>query len=143
MLRFPRWDDWVPEDRLRKLTDDNKELAKNLKKEMDSLRQRAAPKATTASSKKKHAGSDLSSGRGSEERHSSVPATSRGQKRGRDYEIEKVGDNLSHFDVHSLSSEDPGLVSYLEPYSKRPKTTTRLFPRSKSSSTYARSPCFI
>lgn len=88
----PRWDDWVPQDRLRKLTDENKELAQNLKKEMDALRQRTAPpKAPTTSTKKKAAGSDLSSGRGSEERHSSLPATGRGQKRGRDYEIEKVG----------------------------------------------------
>lgn len=88
----PRWDDWVPQDRLRKLTDENKELAQNLKKEMDALRQRTAPpKAITTSTKKKAAGSDLSSGRGSEERHSSLPATGRGQKRGRDYEIEKVG----------------------------------------------------
>lgn len=83
------WDDWVPQDRLRKLNDENRELAKNLKKEMDHLRQRAAPKATNASSKKKAAGSDLSSTRGSEERNSSVPATGRGQKRGRDFEIEK------------------------------------------------------
>ena len=88
----PRWDDWVPQDRLRKLTDENKELAQNLKKEMDALRQRTAPpKAPATSTKKKAAGSDLSSGRGSEERHSSLPATGRGQKRGRDYEIEKVG----------------------------------------------------
>ncbi|SLM33405.1 histone acetylase complex subunit [Lasallia pustulata] len=84
------WDDWVPQDRLRKLTDENKELAQNLKKEMDALRHRTAPpKAPATSIKKKAAGSDLSSGRGSEERHSSLPATGRGQKRGRDYEIEK------------------------------------------------------
>ena len=85
------WDDWVPQDRLRKFTEENKELAKSLKKEKDSHRQRTAPKAVTVASKKKAAGSDLSSNRGSEERHSSVPVTGRGQKRGRDYEIEKVG----------------------------------------------------
>ena len=47
------------------------------------------PKAAAASAKKKAAGSDLSSTRGSEERHA-TPVTGRGQKRGRDYEIEKV-----------------------------------------------------
>ena len=67
---------------------------------MDLLRQRSAPKAT-ASTKKKTAGSDLSSTRGSEERHSSVPVTGRGQKRGRDFEIEKVGDDS--FVLHSSS----------------------------------------
>ncbi|KAI9869897.1 MAG: Esa1p-associated factor [Pleopsidium flavum] len=87
------WDDWVPQDRLRKLTDENKQLAQDLKHESDAAhRQRTAPtKATPASTKKKAAGSDLSSTRGSEERNSSVPATGRGLKRGRDFEIEKVG----------------------------------------------------
>lgn len=99
----------MPQDRLRKLNDENRELAKNLKKEMDHLRQRAAPKATNASSKKKAAGSDLSSTRGSEERNSSVPATGRGQKRGRDFEIEKVGDVSSPSMSSSVSSQDLSL----------------------------------
>ncbi|MCJ1372449.1 Esa1p-associated factor [Loxospora ochrophaea] len=98
------WDDWVNQDRLRKFTDENKELAQNLKKDMDSQRQRAAPKGPPTSSRKKAAGSDLSSTRGSEERHSSVPITGRGQKRGRDYEIEKVGNRLST--THSSSSPE-------------------------------------
>ncbi|MCJ1389598.1 Esa1p-associated factor [Xylographa bjoerkii] len=83
------WDDWVSGDRVRKLTDENKELAQNLKKDLDALRKPAPQKITN--SKKKTAGSDLSSNRGSEERQSSAPATGRGQKRGRDNEIEKVG----------------------------------------------------
>jgi mortality factor 4-like protein 1 len=58
-------------------------------KETDAARQRTIPK-TTAAPKKKVAGSELSSAQGSEERHSSLPATGRGQKRGRDLEIEKV-----------------------------------------------------
>ena len=45
-------------------------------------------KTTAQATKKKAAGSDLSSARGSEER--STPVTGRGQKRGRDFEIEKV-----------------------------------------------------
>lgn len=79
------WDDWVPQDRLRKLTDENKELASNLKKEMEAQRRAAKPPMSTVASGKKRAfGSDLagSSARGSEER-SSVPL-SRGIKRTRD-----------------------------------------------------------
>lgn len=83
------WDDWVSQDRLRKLTDENKELASNLKKDMDALRNRNAK--PSVSHKKKVVGTD-SSLRGSEERHSSVAAAvpPRGQKRNRDWETEKV-----------------------------------------------------
>ena len=88
---MPSWDDWVPQDRIRKMNEDNKALAANLKFEMDKL---LRPKAVAASNKKKAAGSDLSSNRGSEERHA-TPITGRGQKRGRDYEIEKVREQLS------------------------------------------------
>lgn len=96
----------MPQDRLRKLNDENRELAKNLKKEMDNLRQRASTKAIATSSKKKAAGSDLSSTRGgSEERHSSVPAAGRG-KRGRDFDFDKVGKVTSPFGVSSVSSRD-------------------------------------
>ena len=97
-----RWDDWVSGDRVRKLTDENKELAQNLKKDLDALRKPAPQK--IANSKKKNAGSDLSSNRGSEERQSSAPATGRGQKRGRDNEIEKVGSlNFSSLTSSPLS----------------------------------------
>ena len=95
------------------MNEDNKALAANLKFEMDKL---LRPKAVAASNKKKAAGSDLSSNRGSEERHA-TPITGRGQKRGRDYEIEKVreklpskfGDPLSSsygYDGKSLALED-------------------------------------
>lgn len=57
--------------------------------------QRPAKPSISAASKKKTAGSDLSSTRGSEERHASLPATGRGQKRGRDNDIEKASDPLS------------------------------------------------
>ena len=87
---MPSWDDWVPQDRIRKMNEDNKALAANLKFEMDKL---LRPKAVAASNKKKAAGSDLSSNRGSEERHA-TPTTGRGQKRGRDYEIEKVREKI-------------------------------------------------
>jgi hypothetical protein len=76
------WDDWVQQDRLRKLTDENKELALALRREVDATFRKSLQKASS----KKRGGSD--SGRGSEERGSSVPG--RGTKRGRDNEIEKV-----------------------------------------------------
>lgn len=83
---FHRWDDWVPSDRLRKINDENLALAKTLRGQMDELRKTNAPKSV----KKRSADSDLSSTRGSEDRQMSAATTGRGQKRGRDYEIEKV-----------------------------------------------------
>ncbi len=85
-LETGSWDDWVTQERIRKFTEENKELAANLKAEMEKLHN--PPKLKAALAKKKAAGSDLSSTRGSEERL--TPVTGRGQKRGRDYEIEKV-----------------------------------------------------
>ena len=84
------WDDWVPQDRLRKLTDDNKELAANLRRELTQQLQPKSAAKPAATSKSRKQGSELGSGRGSEERHSSVPAGGRGTKRGRDNDIEKV-----------------------------------------------------
>ncbi|EOA90580.1 Esa1p-associated factor [Exserohilum turcicum] len=77
------WDDWVPEDRLRKLTPENRELANNLRHEM--LAAQRAARAQPAPAKKKAQGSV----RGSEERQSSVTAAPRGQKRVRDNDLEK------------------------------------------------------
>jgi mortality factor 4-like protein 1 len=86
------WDDWVPQDRLRKLTDDNRELANNLKRDLVQTQPtRTSAKPAGSSRKGKGQGSDLGSGRGSEERHSSVPAGGRGTKRGKDNDVEKVG----------------------------------------------------
>jgi hypothetical protein len=87
-----RWDDWVPQERLRKFTDENKELASNLKKDMDAQRRAASKPLTVQSSKKRVLGSDLaSSARGSEDRSSVAPQAPRGTKRGRDVEgIDKV-----------------------------------------------------
>lgn len=84
----------MPEDRLRKLNDENKGLATHLRNEFMAL-QRPAKPSISAATKKKTAGSDLSSTRGSEERHASLPATGRGQKRARDNDIEKASDPLS------------------------------------------------
>ncbi|RMJ28145.1 hypothetical protein PHISP_00999 [Aspergillus sp. HF37] len=76
------WDDWVPQERLKKFTEENRELATTLRREVEaSLRRPTKP-----SSRRKTGGSDRSSARGSEERQSSAP---RGTKRNRDSEIEK------------------------------------------------------
>ncbi|KAF2214604.1 hypothetical protein CERZMDRAFT_110225 [Cercospora zeae-maydis SCOH1-5] len=64
------WDDWVPQERLRKFTDENKELAQNLKKDMDAQRRAASG----------------ISARGSEDRSSVAPPPPRGTKRSRDVE---------------------------------------------------------
>lgn len=79
-----RWDDWVSTDRLRKFTDENRELATTLRREAESAFRQRNAKPTS----KRRGGSDRSSARGSEERQLSVPG--RGTKRGRDNEIEKV-----------------------------------------------------
>ena len=87
------WDDWVPQERLRKLTEENKELASNLKKDMDAQRRATTGKPLPTSVKKRAYGSDLtgSSARGSEDRSSAVPQAPRGTKRGREIEgIDKV-----------------------------------------------------
>ncbi|KAF2829701.1 NuA4 histone acetyltransferase complex, Eaf3/MRG15 subunit [Ophiobolus disseminans] len=78
------WDDWVPENRLRKLSPENRELANNLRHEM--LAQQRAARAQPQPVKKKAQGS----ARGSEERQTSVAAAApRGQKRMRDNDLEK------------------------------------------------------
>lgn len=94
----------MPEDRLRKLNDENKGLATHLRNEFMAL-QRPAKPSISAATKKKTAGSDLSSTRGSEERHASLPATGRGQKRGRDNDIEKASEPLSLDQRRSSSRE--------------------------------------
>ncbi|RMY76921.1 hypothetical protein D0863_01653 [Hortaea werneckii] len=85
------WDDWVPQERLRKFTDENKELASNLKKEMDAQRRATTGKPLPASTKKRVYGSDAagSSARGSEDRSSVAPQPPKGTKRGRT-EIEGI-----------------------------------------------------
>ena len=84
------WDDWVPQDRVRKFTDENKELAAQLHTQMKILQQKA-PKSVTKKGGRTNGGSDFSSARGSEERTASVAAQSgRGPRRNRDYDLEHV-----------------------------------------------------
>ncbi|KAK4135666.1 hypothetical protein BT67DRAFT_355466, partial [Trichocladium antarcticum] len=89
------WDDWVPQDRVRKFTDENKDLASQLLAQFKMLQSGKAAK----QSKKvgggggagRATGSDMSSARGSEERTASAAAaTGRGPRRARDYELEQV-----------------------------------------------------
>ena len=67
-------------DRIRKFTEENKELAKTLKRDLDAARK---PAPTKVVGTKKRGASDNNSNRGSEERQNSLPATGRG-RRGRD-----------------------------------------------------------
>ncbi|KAH6666495.1 MRG-domain-containing protein [Plectosphaerella plurivora] len=78
------WDDWVAVDRIRKFTEQNKELAAQLQSQMRSLQ-----KSTSKLPKKGLRANGTESARGSEERTSSF--LSRGPARGRtrDYELEQ------------------------------------------------------
>ncbi|KAE9375476.1 MRG-domain-containing protein [Stipitochalara longipes BDJ] len=79
------WDDWVPQDRVRKFTPENKELAAQLHNQMKLLQK----KPTKTGIKRNANGSDFSSARDSEERMGSVAATGRGgPRRNRDYDLE-------------------------------------------------------
>lgn len=87
------WDDWVPQERIRKFTDENKELAANLRRDMEVHRAAAAKSAAPLSAKRRPFGSGAagSSNRGSEDRSSAAPSGPRGTKRSRDIEgIDKV-----------------------------------------------------
>ena len=77
----------MPPERLKKFTEENLQIAANLKMQMDELRREKDPKLAL---KKKKGDSDFSSNRGSEDRQIHTNAGGRGQKRGRDIEAEKV-----------------------------------------------------
>jgi hypothetical protein len=86
------WDDWVPQDRIRKFTDDNRALAAQLQA---AARARAASGGSKSAKKAigKAVGggdSEMSSARGSEERGALNSYAGRGPRRGRDYELESV-----------------------------------------------------
>ncbi len=89
------WDDWVPQDRVRKFTDENKDLAAQLLAQFKMLQsgktaKQSAKKTGPATSSRPN-GSDMSSARGSEERTAAAAATTgRGPRRARDYELEQV-----------------------------------------------------
>ncbi|KAK7753763.1 hypothetical protein SLS62_004128 [Diatrype stigma] len=106
------WDDWVTADRIRKFTDDNKQLASQLRAQATMRTQghghSKAGAGALASAKKAggpggKAGSEMSSARGSEERAAgSSSFAGRGPRRGRDYELESVRPIFSSFPYPSV-----------------------------------------
>lgn len=83
------WDDWVPQDRVRKFTDENKELASQLMAQFKMLQSGKAGKQARKSARA--IDSDFGSTRGSEERMAGGPIQSgRGPRRARDYDLEHV-----------------------------------------------------
>lgn len=100
-----RWDDWVPAERLRKHNDENLKQAHHLRTQAEEAR------GITKVAKTKKLESDFSSNRGSEDRQVTGNATGRGQKRGRDFEIEKVCRSVC-FHCFTLSCQ-PGLKTAL------------------------------
>ncbi|KAL3295353.1 keratinolytic protein [Colletotrichum asianum] len=79
------WDDWVSIDRIRKFTEENKELASQLHAQMKDLRQKSSAKAP----KKGARANGTDSARGSEERTAGVAASGRGPRRARDFDLEQ------------------------------------------------------
>jgi mortality factor 4-like protein 1 len=80
------WDDWVSIDRIRKFTDENKELASQLHAQMKNLQQKNAKVP-----KKGGRPNGTDSARGSEERTAGVATQGgRGVRRARDYDLEQV-----------------------------------------------------
>ncbi|OLN86667.1 Chromatin modification-related protein eaf3-like protein 1 [Colletotrichum chlorophyti] len=80
------WDDWVSIDRIRKFTEENKELASQLHAQMKDLRQKSSAKAPKKGGIRANG---TESARGSEERTAGVAATGRGPRRARDFDLEQ------------------------------------------------------
>src|SRR6185312_4901873 len=80
------WDDWVSVDRIRKFTEQNKELAAQLHVQMRNLQ-----KSSAKAPKKGGRMNGTDSARGSEERGPGVfPGGGRGPRRTREYDLEQV-----------------------------------------------------
>lgn len=90
-LRTHSFEDWVSQDRILRLTDNNIELAKKLKEDREQHDKEAAIKAAAASKKKAAAASKLASNN-DEVKNSSLPVVRGGKKRAREAEVEEVGD---------------------------------------------------
>jgi mortality factor 4-like protein 1 len=81
----------VPQDRVRKFTEENKQLAAQLHEQMKALQGKPASTTKVSKAKGRPNGSDFSSARGSEERSSTAAHTGRvTQRRHRDYDVEQV-----------------------------------------------------
>ncbi|KAK4189924.1 chromo domain-like protein [Podospora australis] len=92
------WDDWVPEDRVRKFTDENRELASQLLAQFKSIQSgKTAKQPKNKVLGGRAGGSDMSSARGSEERtHATTFSSRAGQRRARDYDLDQVSVFFSH-----------------------------------------------
>lgn len=97
------WDDWVTEERLRKLTEENRELAAHLKRNLEaSLRLKQ-----TKSSSKKRATSDRSSVRDSEDPSSAMAPFQRGNKRARgDQHLQSEDEYYAVPSIHFLVDDN-------------------------------------
>lgn len=108
------WDDWVTHDRIRKFTEDNKQLASQLAQ----ARMRA-PGAKGVKKGAKATGSEMSSARGSEERAAASSSfAGRGPRRGRDYELETVSSfsfsfSFLLFSIFHIQSKFPWRAKWL------------------------------
>lgn len=97
------WDDWVPQDRVRKFTEENKDLASQLATQFKALQSGKVAKPPKKAGGRAN-GSDLSSARGSEERTAGTATQSgRGPRRARDFDLETVSFYLFFLDfVHAF-----------------------------------------
>ena len=92
----PRWDDWVTQDRLRKLTDEYRELAANLKKDLigqDARNSKPPPGKSSSLSSNHKKGAD------SEERGSAAP-TGKSRRKEKDNEIESEEHFMTKPQIH-------------------------------------------
>jgi mortality factor 4-like protein 1 len=111
------WDDWVSQDRVRKFTDENKELATQLQhqfKLLQSGKSGAKQAGKKVTGKGAANGSDMGSARGSEERAAGAAAatTGRGPRRTRDYDLEHVSLIFLCF-TFELCYWDPAVISFI------------------------------
>lgn len=101
-----RFDEWAPQDRLRKFNDENQELANQMKAQFATH-----SKASSKQAKSKMAGKTMESesARGSEERQPAATQSGRGPRRARDFELEHVSymSNLSSFLSRSCRRCEP------------------------------------
>ncbi|KAK1986388.1 MRG-domain-containing protein [Colletotrichum cereale] len=94
------WDDWVSIDRIRKFTEENKELASTLHAQMKDLRQKNSAKAL----KKNLRINGTDSARGSEERTAGVAASGRGPRRARDFDLEQISSSSESIPPTKMST---------------------------------------
>lgn len=88
------WDDWVPQDRVRKFTPENQELARQLHSQMKALSSKKDKTPAPKGKGVRATGSDFSSARGSEEPGRNAAAAGGRRRHVRDYETEPVSNSF-------------------------------------------------